>query len=238
MERARALLEKSPTANERFLNLALEKQERVEMAAVAEFAAKGYSLANTNDIAAQAGISVGALFKYFDNKSALFQHITWRTAKQIEQFVTERIDQGEPVLVVIEKILRKITETSREQSAAVQLYQLTTSSRDTECAQHIALTMERFTSGIYTEMMRRAQADGVVRGDIEPEYLALFLDDIFMNLQFSISSEYPAERRKIYIGNRSDEDCISATMKFITSAIAPMNTVNGHRQQTKGSVID
>lgn len=219
MQSTRNSLDVSPTATERFLNLAEDKQRRIEEAAVAEFAAKGYSMANTNDIAARAGVSVGALFKYFANKSALFQHVTWRSAQLTESFISERIDLGEPVLDTIEKILCMIVETSRTHRDAVQLYQLTTSSRDTESAQHIALAMERFTSTTYTELIRKAQNEGVVRTDIEPEYLALFIDDIFMNLQFAKSGRYPEQRRKIYLGNRSDEDVISATMKFIISAI-------------------
>ena len=56
----------------KFLNLDLEKQERILNAAMKEFAQKGFENASTNEIVKEAGISKGLLFHYFKNKKSLF----------------------------------------------------------------------------------------------------------------------------------------------------------------------
>ena len=59
-------------ANQSFKRLDSDKQDRIIRAAVAEFADRGYELANTNRIAKRAKISVGAIFHYFNTKKTSF----------------------------------------------------------------------------------------------------------------------------------------------------------------------
>ena len=61
--------------SEQFTNLPWERRRQIIHASLAEFAGHGYDLASTNRIARQAGISKGALFKYFHDKKALFLHV-------------------------------------------------------------------------------------------------------------------------------------------------------------------
>jgi TetR/AcrR family transcriptional regulator len=61
-----------PGLYEKFLNLELEKQDRIINAAIKEFAQKGYDKASTNEIVKEAEISKGLLFHYFKNKKQLF----------------------------------------------------------------------------------------------------------------------------------------------------------------------
>ncbi|MFD1737860.1 TetR/AcrR family transcriptional regulator [Bacillus salitolerans] len=56
----------------KFLNLDIEKQDRIINAAIKEFAKKGYKNASTNEIVKEAEISKGLLFHYFKNKKDLF----------------------------------------------------------------------------------------------------------------------------------------------------------------------
>ncbi|MGK0466517.1 MAG: TetR/AcrR family transcriptional regulator [Clostridium sp.] len=56
----------------KFLNLNLEKQEKILEASISEFADNGFEKASTNEIVKKAGISKGILFHYFKNKKNLF----------------------------------------------------------------------------------------------------------------------------------------------------------------------
>lgn len=56
----------------KFLNLDMEKQDRIINAAMKEFAQKGFDKASTNEIVKEAEISKGLLFHYFQNKKQLF----------------------------------------------------------------------------------------------------------------------------------------------------------------------
>lgn len=56
----------------KFLNLDMEKQDRILNAAMKEFAHKGFEKASTNEIVKEADISKGLLFHYFKDKKNLF----------------------------------------------------------------------------------------------------------------------------------------------------------------------
>jgi AcrR family transcriptional regulator len=56
----------------KFLNLDIEKQEKILEVAIREFADNGFEKASTNEIVKQAEISKGILFHYFQNKKKLF----------------------------------------------------------------------------------------------------------------------------------------------------------------------
>lgn len=55
--------------------LKTEVREAILQSAMAEFYIKGYEKASIHDIAKQTGISVGNVYRYFDNKEALFKEI-------------------------------------------------------------------------------------------------------------------------------------------------------------------
>jgi len=57
---------------ELFLKISEEKRQRIYDAAIHEFLKNGYDNANTNRIAKNANISIGSLFKYFENKEDIF----------------------------------------------------------------------------------------------------------------------------------------------------------------------
>lgn len=57
-----------------FLNLAGEKRERINRAAIAEFAVRDYPEANLDRVAAAAGVPKGSLYQYFDDKEDCYRH--------------------------------------------------------------------------------------------------------------------------------------------------------------------
>lgn len=74
--------------NETFRALPKEKQKRILNAALAEFAQNEYKRASTDQIAARAGISKGALFYYFKNKQTLYIYLVRRLQAMIEQHLS------------------------------------------------------------------------------------------------------------------------------------------------------
>lgn len=60
---------------ESFERLNPEKRDAILCAAMDEFAARGYTLASTNEIVKGAGISKGSLFHYFGDKKGLFVYL-------------------------------------------------------------------------------------------------------------------------------------------------------------------
>jgi AcrR family transcriptional regulator len=79
----------------RFEKLATEKRERILETAAREFAHHGYDGASLNHILAEAGISKGAAYYYFDDKSDLFATVLehyWVHVLGEANFAIDRLD--------------------------------------------------------------------------------------------------------------------------------------------------
>lgn len=81
-------------------------------AALAVFAEKGFAAARTEDIAARAGISKGALYLYFPTKEDLFRAVIRETiAPNVEAFQTQLIAADLPFADILRMMLPRFAET-------------------------------------------------------------------------------------------------------------------------------
>ncbi len=207
-----------------FDNIPREKRARVIDAATKEFAKKGYHDASVSAIAAKAGISVGAIYKYFENKQDLFLTIIDESISRVENLLLGLAKTDEDVMIKVEKILREIISVSREEGVLINLYNSMTSINDKKLAGQFATEMERITAEIYIEAITEGQASGEIRGDIDPRVAAFLIDDLFMTLQFSFANDYYIQRFKLYCGDDAldrDEFVIGEVLKFVKSALRP-----------------
>lgn len=95
----------------KFMNLELEKQERILNAAINEFAQKGYDNASTNEIVIKAGISKGLLFHYFQNKKQLYLFLfDYCTNIVIEEYYNQLELEESDFLVKIQQAFFKKME--------------------------------------------------------------------------------------------------------------------------------
>lgn len=204
---------------QRFWNLPEDKQRRVEAAAVAEFAQHGFEHANTNRIATAAEVSVGALFKYFPTKDELFRHVVGLGAEQLETQVRALVEMPGSILDKLEAILREIMETSRTDAARVQLYHEITATGNREMSHSMSMELEGFTSKAYTDLFTAAQATGEVRDDVPPGMLAWLVDNVLMNLQYSLACDYYIDRLGLYAPEADDETIVQSTLAFLATAL-------------------
>ena len=69
-----------------------EVQKRIVEAALAVFAMKGYAAATIGEIAAAAGISTGNVYRYYENKEALFEDAVDETfVRRFSALVSQRV---------------------------------------------------------------------------------------------------------------------------------------------------
>lgn len=205
-----------------FDNIPLEKRLRVIDVATKEFAKKGYHDASVGNIAAKSGISVGAIYKYFNNKQDLFLTIVDHSIERMETLLMGLAKADEDVLLKVEKILREIILVSREESTLIKLYNGMTAINDKKLAKQFASEMEEMTARIYTLAIKEGQKSGEIRRDIDPSVAAFLIDNLFMTLQFSYAGDYYEERFKIFCGedaHNRDEFIIEQILKFIKSAL-------------------
>lgn len=75
-----------------------EIEKRIYQAAVEEFYLKGYQSATLRDIAAVAGVAVGLIYTYFENKESLFHAVVSPTYLEIKKMLEKpELSSSRPV---------------------------------------------------------------------------------------------------------------------------------------------
>lgn len=205
-----------------FDNISAEKRQRILNTATGEFAAKGFDSANMNTIAQKADVSVGSLYKYFENKQDLFLTVIQYSIQSMEELLSVLAVSQEDILVKVERIIREIQRSSKENAMLMKLYNGMTAESNPRLASQFAYEMEALTASIYRQAIEEGQRNGEIRTDIDAAFAAYLLDNIFMSLQFSYACGYYIERFRIYAGNsitERDDFVVEQCLKFVKSAL-------------------
>ena len=198
-----------------------EKRDRILNVAIEEFANNGFQNTSIQQIAKKSGISVGSVYKYFENKETLFSMVVHEGMSSLEEFLMGLADSSDDILVKAEKIIRELLKYSRKHPALIKLYCQLTTSDNSEFLNGISQRIEAVSASIYTVTISKAQETGDVRSDINPAFFAFLLDNIFMMLQFATSCDYYKERFFIYTGKQATESedlIVEQTLKFLKAA--------------------
>jgi TetR/AcrR family transcriptional regulator len=150
-----------------FLQIQPEKQARVLEAAIEEFAQKGYGRASMNLVVERAGISKGALFKYFGSKAGLFAFVYRMALERIKGYLKGVRDQSqeEPFFTRLEKVMWAGVAFIRQHPGLARIYH------------HILFTGDSpYKAGILEELQRESTEflqglieDGIRKGDLRPD---------------------------------------------------------------------
>ncbi|MBQ4631624.1 MAG: TetR/AcrR family transcriptional regulator [Clostridia bacterium] len=205
-----------------FLRLPSEKQNRILSAGLSVFSLNGYHDAKMTEIAKKGGVSVGSLYKYFDNKHMLFLALVGKTVSRMEELLRELLNTDMDILLKTERIIRSVQQFSREDTMLIKLYQAMTAESDPTLAESFAVEMESVTARIYLAAVSEGQRLGEVRKDIDPGIAAYLMSTLFMSLQFSYACDYHKKLFRIYLGDSlpdHDDFVVEQLLRFIKSAL-------------------
>lgn len=87
--------------NAKFFDLKKEKQDRMMNAGLKVFARNGYRKASTDDVVAEAGISKGLLFHYFESKIGLYTFLYDYSVRFMTMELLSSIDKNQTNLFEI-----------------------------------------------------------------------------------------------------------------------------------------
>ncbi|MBP1736585.1 MAG: hypothetical protein H6Q60_466 [Oscillospiraceae bacterium] len=201
--------------------LSAEKQLEILEIGIAEFAEHGPAKANINVIARNSGVSVGVLYKYYENKDALFLACLRHALTALERVISEVFQSSDKMLARTEKLIRALQRSAKEQPCYHILYHEITAGSCRQYASVFAREIEEISAAAYGALITQAQAEGTLRQDMDPRMFAFFFDNLLMMLQFSYCCDYYRERFEIYCGRDalSDDDKVaSELLKFFESA--------------------
>ena len=199
-----------------------EKKINILITAIDEFSTNGFNSANINIIADLAGVSVGAMYKYFESKRALYLTCVEWTMVQLNEKIEGVIKQDKDVISMFEEIIRTIQLYRKETEAFTRLYYEMATESNSEYARMIASQIEGVTSNLYSAYIEHAKNNNIIRKDMDSRYFAFFIDNLFMMLQFSYSCQYYKDRMKMYTYNEvfeNDELLREQMMLFVKGAL-------------------
>jgi TetR/AcrR family transcriptional regulator len=212
---------------EAFGRISSDKQKKIFEAAVAEFAGKGFSEANINVIAKNAGISIGSMYNYFESKEKLFLAVVDYGYKELENaLATVDLGKGD-IFDKFEMLIRIAQQFSKQHPELNQIYLDLASQGLFHLSQKLSRQVESITAFFYRTLMDEAKKQGLIADDIDEYVTSFCLDNLLLLLQFSYSSEYYRERMKIFAGAdalENDEKIVRGMMRFIRGALAPASS--------------
>jgi TetR/AcrR family transcriptional repressor of uid operon len=150
---------------------ASDRRSQILDAAVICFAKRGFHQASMHDISAEAGISVGLIYRYFENKEAVISAMADRHKKEIGE-VLERARQAPTLLESLEILFTAhcCENEPRVISAfVVDLY--AESSRNPHVADLVRDVLQTSMEGV-TEVIARAPEAQNARNGLSPSELA------------------------------------------------------------------
>ncbi|MBQ9014571.1 MAG: TetR/AcrR family transcriptional regulator [Firmicutes bacterium] len=217
--------------------LTQEQIERIIETAIRHFADRGFAGANINKIATESGVSVGVLYKYYQDKTGLFTVCVQQSLDYLDAVFRETQAAGGTLMEMIENLIRRSQQAAREHPEYFRLYhQITVSgapvlrmeAEHVDGSGSVAELIEGRSAGLYRQLLQEAKDSGEVRGDLDPAAFAFFFDNLMMMLHFAYACDYYQERFRLYCGEdaadeKKDEEVRGQLMRFIEGAFRGEN---------------
>lgn len=177
-----------------------EKLKSLILAGIDEFSEKGLSGANLKNISKNANLSVGVIYKYYKDKNSLFIACVHYSLQILQNLLDDILKNENDFKLCIKKIIHVTIQSSENQNTINKMYN-TISSREADAfAVELAKEIEGVSAKVYTDLIKKAQADGKCCINANPALFAFIFDSILMMVQFSYSCDYYKERLKLYCG--------------------------------------
>lgn len=212
--------------------LSEEKQTEILEAGISEFAQHGLERTAMKDVAQRAGVSVGAIYKYYGKKEAFFFACLTRSLGVLEEELQKMLSKQDKPLGYARQLVKTLRWFSREHGDHIRLYHKLTG--EDRYADALCRKIEGMTSRLYVDFIRQAQKNGDMRSDLDPALGAFFFDNLLMMMQFSYSCPYYQERFRLYCGDTAQEDdeyVAEQLLAFLESAFTFEKNQISHRKE-------
>ena len=215
-----------------------EKLEEILEAGISEFAERGLQHTSMNAIARRAQISVGVLYKYYENKDAFFDACLERCTGELNRFLQQLCSQKKKPLDYARELVDAVQRFSQRHKDHIRLYYEATRTNDPVRATQLARRIEGIRAELYTKIIGQAQEAGDVRSDLDPRLFAFFFDNLLIMMELSVCCPYYQERLSLYTAEEaSDHSHITnQLLKFMESAFTLEQADIPHRE-TKGDTV-
>jgi AcrR family transcriptional regulator len=177
----------------------LDRHTQILDAAMICFAKRGFHQASMHDISAEAGISVGLIYRYFQNKEAVISAMADRHKQEIHE-VLERARQAPSLLESLEVLFTAhCCEKGTQVTAAFVVDLFAEASRNSRVAELVRDVCETTMNGV-TDLIARAPEAKSATHDLTPRQIAELIfavnDGLLMREVLNLSHTADDERRE------------------------------------------
>lgn len=164
----------------RFENLEPTLRHRILNAALKEFGRFGYGAASMNRLVKAAGISKGAIFKYFGTKAGLFDFIYRSTLEEVKEQLRSVRDssRNEPFFDRLEKVLRAGLEFTTHRPLSAAIYYRVIYTGDAPHGNRILSDIQGTSKRYLKTLIEDGVKNGELRPDIDIEKTAFIIQSV------------------------------------------------------------
>jgi TetR/AcrR family transcriptional repressor of uid operon len=184
----------TPTEN------SLERRTQILDAALVCFAKRGFHQASMHDISAEAGISVGLIYRYFENKEAVIAAMADRHKREIHD-ILQRAQQAPSLLEALEILFTAHcgSDSGPRMTSAFVVDLFAEASRNLRVAELVRDVCDTTRDGV-TELISRAPEMANVKHDLSPRQVAELIfavnDGLLMREVLNVTAASDDERRE------------------------------------------
>lgn len=203
-------LEQEGLVTRTFRRLDPERQEAILEAIVDEAVARGPTALNIKEVAARAGVSVGALYTYFPDREGMLAF----AVELSRRFVTDAFQQYRPYLAAMplrEALVAYLAggiEWSRAYAALVRLFARAAYQGDPELMEQLVKPIATLLREMVADILAAAAERGEVRPDLDlaaatriVHALTIAVGDSqllpYLNIYFQVTGEGVGEERAL-----------------------------------------
>jgi TetR/AcrR family transcriptional repressor of uid operon len=176
-----------------------DRREQILNAAMVCFARRGFHQTSMHHISGEAGISVGLIYRYFENKDAVISAMADNHKRKIQQ-VLERARGAETLLIALEILFTAhCCENEPQVTAAFVVDLFAEASRNPRVAELVRDVSKTVMDGV-TDLIARAPESKNATHDLSPRQLTELIfavsDGMLMREVLNVSTATDSERRE------------------------------------------
>jgi TetR/AcrR family transcriptional regulator len=202
-----------------FKKLPRKKQVAILDAAANVFASKGYYQANVETICRKAGISNGALYKYFKNKEDLFVSVFDRIVRIFSIDPRRFSSKDKSVYEKLQDLLNDIVRVAENHRDYIAVYFELGLPSMSKMAPYLSERIEEPAKAQWLNLVKEGKIRGEIDQHIDSKVASFIIDNHVMLFMFSCISDHYDRRFNSYFGKKgkifSNQDKIQKVLASI-----------------------
>ena len=176
-----------------------QRRETILEAATEVFAASGYRAGKVSDVAARIGVTEPVIFQNFGSKAALFAAVLDRLADQVRASLDGLAGHHGPAASLLAHILGPDHGPAAGRPHRPLFGDAAALIADPEAGE-AAARVARVVAAHLADLVRRGQADGSIRADVDPEAAAWLLLSVLATRPLRAGAMASADRLEPDVG--------------------------------------